>query len=260
MSYYPILRAPDCKGFTTVYNFSPNDWEPTKKKERFVNITWSSGEKWVTKYFGMLSYNESLTISVDDIDNFVPHDSLPIISLTDTRLPEISEFLPMLDIQKTRTPAWRATLGLSSFSAQTCYQGEIDPFPRQGTLLTFGPLIQYGNGIENFLIFLNIEEQPNFRYGEIKIFDALGIRKGHFQVRNNTANIISLDGLNLNPTDLPVIICKDMAGIPLYFSRVDNGSFLSLEHTHPPASLVVLGRRWEAQKILKKIWFMKVEP
>jgi hypothetical protein len=166
--------------------------------------------------------------------------------------------LPKLNIQKTSIPAWRATLGLSSSSTQTCYQGEMDPFPKEGTLLTFAPFIQYGNNIENFLIFLNIEVRPNHRIGELKIFDAQGNRKGKFQVRNNAVNIISLDKLNLNPTDLPVIVCKDMAGIPLYFSRIDNGSFLSLEHTHPPASLVVLGRRWDIQKILKKNWFTRL--
>jgi len=70
--------------------------------------------------------------------------------------------------------------------------------------------------------------------------------------------MISLDDLGLNGEDLPLIICRDMAGIPLYFSRTTDGSFLSLEHTHPPASFVVHGSRWEAQKLLKKHWFTKV--
>jgi hypothetical protein len=51
-----------------------------------------------------------------------------------------------------------------------------------------------------------------------------------------------------------------MAAIPLYFSSAMDGAYLSLEHTHPPASLVVHGRRWEAQKMLKNRWFAKVAP
>jgi hypothetical protein len=70
--------------------------------------------------------------------------------------------------------------------------------------------------------------------------------------------MIALDDLGLNAEDLPLIICRDMAGIPLYFSRKSDGAFMSLEHTHPPASFVVHGSRWEAQKLLKKHWFTKV--
>jgi len=56
---------------------------------------------------------------------------------------------------------------------------------------------------------------------------------------------------------LPLVVCLGMSGIPLYFSQSIDGRYLSLEHTHPPASTVVHGRRWDAQKILKQQWFSK---
>jgi len=126
-------------------------------------------------------------------------------------------------------------------------------------LLTFGPFLQIGQGLENHLIILNIENIPVSRTAELEIYDASGLNlRGRFTVFNNQANVISMNGLNFGPEDLPLIVCKGMSAIPLYFSRTEDGEFLSLEHTHPPASLVVHGKRWEAQKFLKNLWFNKV--
>jgi hypothetical protein len=46
-----------------------------------------------------------------------------------------------------------------------------------------------------------------------------------------------------------------MAFVPLYFSITTDGTFMSLEHTHPPAELVVFGKKFGAQKHLKELWF-----
>jgi hypothetical protein len=157
-------------------------------------------------------------------------------------------------------PAWRATLGLSSNSAQTSYQGELDSFPSPGSLLTFGPFLQFGSRIENYLILLNLEISAVSRVSELGIFDTTElVSKGSYKIRNNAVNLIPLDGHGFGLKSLPLIICKDMSGIPLYFSCTQDRGFLSLEHTHPPASLVVHGNRWEAQKLLKKRWFTKIE-
>ena len=128
-------------------------------------------------------------------------------------------------------------------------------------MLTFGPFLQFGASLENHLILLNVENSAVSRTSELEVFDAAGLcLKGRFKVRNNAANVIPLDGLDLGPEDLPLFICRGMAAIPLYFSRTRDGAFLSLEHTHPPASLVVHGKRWEAQKLLKNRWFAKAAP
>jgi hypothetical protein len=190
--------------------------------------------------------------------DIVPGDALTLLSLTRTPPPAESAILPKLDTALTSVPAWRATLGLSTSEAQTSYQGEMDAFPPQGSLLTFGPLIQFGEGIKNHLILLNIENSPVSRVAELEIYDAAGLKlRGRFPVINNAANSIPLDGLDFEPGDLPLFICRGMAAIPLYFSSAMEGAYLSLEHTHPSASLVVHGRRWEAQKLLKNRWFAR---
>lgn len=259
MSYYPILKAPGAQGWTTLCNFSPNNWETPRCPAQLINVTWPSTDGWITKNLGVLAPNAMRTITSHDVADMVPAEAMALLSLTVSAPPPVSEVLPKLDILHTVVPAWRATLGLSSAGGQTSYQGEIDPFPPQGTLLTFGPFMQFGASIENFLILLNIEGSPKCRQSEVEVYNADGMTlMGRFEVRNNAANVVPLDGLGFGSDDLPVFICRGLAGIPLYFSRTADGVYLSLEHTHPPASMVVHGRRWEAQKMLKNLWFKKV--
>ena len=64
-----------------------------------------------------------------------------------------------------------------------------------------------------------------------------------------------MDKYNIKQDQLPVFICRDMAGIPFGFGLNRSAPMLSLEHTHPPASFVVHGNRFETQKIIKSNWF-----
>jgi hypothetical protein len=259
MSYYPVLKAPGARGWTTLCNFPPNNWEVLHCDAKWVNVTWASKGRWFTESLGTLAEGGVRTVTDQELVGRVPADALALLSLTRIPPPAQSDILPKLDIPATTTPAWRATLGLSTETAQTSYQGELDSFSPQGTLLTFGPFLQFGDCLENHLILLNVENSAASRTSELEIFDAGGLGlKGKFNVRNNAANVIPLDDLGLGPEDLPLFICRGMAAIPLYFSRTSDGAFLSLEHTHPPASLVVHGKRWEAQKLLKNRWFAKV--
>lgn len=261
MSYYPVLKAPGARGWTALCNFPPNNWEVRHRGDQWVNITWASEGLWLTENLGTLAEGGVRTVTEQELAGRVPADALALLSLTRTPLPAHSDTLPKLDTPLTSIPAWRATLGLATEAAQTSYQGELDPFPPQGTLLTFGPFLQFGASLENYLILLNVENLPVSRTSDLEIFDAAGLSlRGKFKVRTNAANVIPLDGLGLEPEDLPLFICRGMAAIPLYFSRTSDGSCLSLEHTHPPASLVVHGKRWEAQKLLKNRWFAKVAP
>lgn len=261
MSYYPILKAPGAQGWTTLCNFPPNNWETTRRCDQLVNVTWRSEHGWITKNLGVLAPGAVRTVTAGDVADVVPVDALALLSLTVTAPQVTSETLPKLDVLQTTVPAWRATLGLSIDDVQTSYQGELDPFPRQGTLLGFGPLLQFGAGVENHLILLNVENSPVSRTAELEIYDADSLTlRGKFDIRNNEANCVPLGGLGFSPGELPLLICRGMAVIPLYFSRTTDGAFLSLEHTNPPASLVVHGKRFEAQKMLKNRWFAKVAP
>ena len=259
MSFYPVLTAPGCDGWTTLCNFPPNNWEVKNSKRMYVHVSWVEDNLWHTEKIGILENNQVQTVYTSELCNIVPDTSLSFLSLGTHNISCVSNELPKLDMLKTTTPAWRATLGLSTKNSKVSYQGEIDPFPVNGSLLTLAPFIQYGDNIENYLLLLNLEKKAENRITSVEIYNAEN--KGHrgtFDAKNNNITIIPLDNLGFMEDELPLIICKGMSAIPLYMSKTSDGSFLSLEHTHPPACYVVHGKRFDAQKILKKLWFSKV--
>lgn len=259
MSFYPILSAPSCSGSTTLYNFPPNNWEDRRGGACLVNLTWAKDGAWHSITLDELPFGAMRAYRRSDVSAYVSDDALPLLSLSSLPYPERSESL-LISKKWTNMPNWRATLSLLSPLASTCYQGELDPFPVPGSLLTFAPFMQFGAGIENYMLFLSLEKSAQARTSVLEIYDSAAPRRccGSYEVRNNALSIVSLDSTGMGPEDLPVIICKGMSGIPLYFSKTADGACLSLEHTHPPASYVIHGKRWEAQKILKSEWFAKL--
>jgi len=260
MSYYPILTAPYCTGETTLYNFPPNNWESVDQVEQYVNLTYIQDNLWHSVTLDKLDYQAYTKINNNDVANLIPKDALPLLSLSKTKLPKTSEELPILDCNHTTVPEYRSTLGLKSDFVTTSYQGEVNPFPPQASLLTFSPFLQFGVDIENYVLLLNLEKSPQNRVTQIEVYDAhsKSLKKVE-NIYSNKVNVISLDDVAFDEQSLPVIICRKMAAIPLYFSSYKKGKLLSVEHTHPPASLVVHGNRFGAQKQLKEYWFTQLQ-
>ncbi len=259
MSYYPILQAPHCTGQTTLYNFAPNNWESSNKLAKNISLTYLKNNLWHSEYLDTIQYGNAKTITTQDITQ-ISQGALALLSLSATKLPKTSKQLPQLSIAKTIAPAWRSTLCLDSGFTKTSYQGEIDPFPPKASLLTFSPFLQFGKDIESYVLLLNIEKKASSRKAEVKIYDAnTKILKNTQTASSNNISVISLDGLGFDEYSLPVVVCKTMAAIPLYFSCANKGEFLSLEHTHPPASSVVHGNRFGVQKHLKTQWFSQLQ-
>ena len=258
MSFFPILSGPNCIGRTTLHNFPPNNGEEISKSPCLVNLTWAHDGVWHSLSLDELTFGSSLSVNRRDIDQFMPEHALPLLSLSTTIYPKVSGSLPIFKLG-CNTPAWRATLELVSPFTSTGYQGELDPFPVTGSLLAFPPFIQFGDGIENYMLLLNLEENPQPRATKVSIYKSCqpSDRCGLFEVQSNSISVINLDGL-FEPDDLPAVACQNMSGIPLFFSKTNDGSFLSLEHTHPPASMTIHGKRWETQKLLKQYWFKKL--
>ena len=72
-------------------------------------------------------------------------------------------------------------------------------------------------------------------------------------------NFIPLNLYNFLPDQLPIFICRSMAGIPFGFGISKNKDMLSLEHTHPPASFSVHGERFKVQGEIKNNWLSKLK-
>ncbi len=243
-----------------LYNFSPNNWENRNKATQYIFITYLQDSVWHNRHVGELQYGESKSFQLEDYD-FIPNDdTLVLLSLNTRFLDKICKELPKLQQPEVFNPMWRSTLGLFSKFTESSYQGEINPFPEKASLLTFGPFMQFGDSIENYVLLLNIESKPINRVSEVEIYNAKNKRLLKTQsIESNQINIVRLDNIGLDETDLPVIVCRDMAFIPLYFSTTKDGGFLSLEHSHPPSKFVVHGKRFNAQGYLKKLWFSQLK-
>lgn len=256
MSFFPIISAPGCLGRTTVFNFPPNNWEFKSRNNQFVILTWLEDSFWHSVTVDELIYGEIKSYQISDFHDYLPASSLPLLSLSPQRYSTNSKLLPFTS-PSTYVPSWRATIELYTPLSSSSYQGEIDPFPVPSSLLSFSPLIQTSENICNYLLLLNIEKEAKRRISSLKIFNASTSRDiiRDFTISNNNLNVICLDHAEYNPLDLSVIICTDMSAIPIYLSKAVDGSCLSLEHTHPPASYFIHGQRWLAQRSLKRRWF-----
>ena len=261
MSFYPLFNINENKGFVTLANFSPNNWEKVYEILLYALSYRTNGEKWQIDNLGTMVENE---LRVFEAPNFA---SLHAEEHNGTRIEELVllEFrlnmlanqvdeLPASILPATHWPESRATIGFKSENSRVSYQGEINPTPPKSSLLTFHPFIQFDD-IHNYFIFVNIEKAPQHRWSEMEIFHSqTGKKIDSKKIRNNAANIIKLDEYGFTPDNLPVFYCKSMAGIPFGFGQSISTGMLSLEHTHPPASLTLHGNRLFSQRDIKMAW------
>ena len=245
-------------------NFPPNNWEEVSRISRYLNVSCSDGDRWLNRCLGALQYGDSVALTQTGLNELFANvcpDPTFFLTLSKEAAREVSDTLPPSCVAKTSVPAWRASLGLvSATGASSSYQGEIDPFPSPGSLLTFGYLLQPSSEISSFLLFVNLERSARKRNGLMELRDAKQPSKllAEFEVTNNRVNIISLDNLGFTDDSLPLLVCRQMSGIPLFLSHTHDCNALSLEHTHPPASTVIHGDRFGAQKIMKTFWFSEI--
>jgi len=260
MSYFPILTAPHCNGRTTIYNFSPNNWESLSKQSQYINLTWPSNGLWHSITLDELPHGMSRSYTKSDLPANSVSDHLALLSLSLRPLPRYSDVLPTVP-NPSQYPAWRSSLELYTHCASTSYQGELEPFPKNASLLSFPSILQIRPALKNFLLFLNIEKAPVVRNASLQIFRSgdMSMCLAQHELLSNSITCICLDDLRLEPFDLPVLVSKNMSGVPLFLAMNEALTAMSLEHTHPPASFVIHGKRWTAQKFLKSRWFSQPE-
>jgi hypothetical protein len=264
MSFYPLFNILDNKGFLSLPNFPPNNWELDSSKDQFIHIIRRNKDSWEDKNLGEIKAGNFSDFSVEDFSkdyfkqsktNDTITSELVLLELrSDILEGRFSELVKKTEAL-TSWPDWRATVGFSSDDYKVSYQGEINPFPPQGSLLTFHPFVQLEAEANNFFIFVNIEKNPKLRWVDIDIFLSQSKKKvATHKIRNNCANIIPLDSYVFEPNDLPVFSCQNMTGIPFGFAKGTKSSMMSLEHTHPPGSFSLYGNRHLVQKKIKSSW------
>jgi hypothetical protein len=256
--FFPLMKTPNLNGFCDLVYESPNNWENRIHKPISLYLLWSNGNRWLSKKISEMNYGDEIRLVTSDIDEKCLATGLALIypSLEPIE-PELST-LPSRKVWYSEIPAWRNTSGFYNEFTQVSYQSDIEPLPSKASLLTFHPFIQFGDVINNLLV-LNVTNDPKIQSGKISMFSSFD--KSFIAdslISTNSLTTIPLDIYNFKPTDLPVFYSPEIAGIPFGLGIAKSGKMLSLEHTHPPASLVLHGNRRAIQGKIKKSWIEKL--
>ena len=252
------MKTPNLNGFCDLVYESPNNWENRIHKPISLYLLWSNGNRWLSKKISEMNYGDEIRLVTKDIDEKCLATGLALIypSLEPIE-PELST-LPSRKVWYSEIPAWRNTSGFYNEFTQVSYQSDIEPLPSKASLLTFHPFIQFGDVINNLLV-LNVTNDPKIQSGKISMFNSFDKSfVADTLISTNSLTTIPLDVYSFKPTDLPVFYSPEIAGIPFGLGIAKSGKMLSLEHTHPPASLVLHGNRRAIQGKIKKSWIEKL--
>ena len=252
--FFPLMKTAGLSGFLDLVYFPPNNWENRKKPPIRIHVIWPEGEFWRTEEIATIRFGENLLFEEKDFEAKLD-SGICLLYPTTESLNDCLAFLPEEAFWKTSIPEWRGTAGFRNSMSQTSYQSEVFPLPKKGSLLTFHPFIQYGE-VENRMLVLNITKSPEIIQNELYLFDSCTRRlHGKEIVKTNSLTTIYLDKYDFKQDSLPVFAIPGMAGIPFGLGVAKDGSMLSMEHTHPPASLVLFGDRNSIQSKVKRSWF-----
>lgn len=248
------MRTSFLSGFLDLINDSPNSWEKPIKRKAHIHVLWPENNVWNCRYLFTMNPGEIARLQSFDFDSEMGDRNVVFLYPSKEILPVTLAKLPSNKYWFSEIPAWRNTSGFFNSHAQVSYQSDVEPLPLKASLLTFHPFIQYGP-VSNFLVVLNLVEDPLVNTGPIHFFrshDKSWI--GTESIRTNSVTTIPLDNYGISATELPVFFSPTIAGIPFGLGVNEDGSMLSLEHTHPPASFVLFGNRRITQGNIKKRW------
>jgi len=252
--FFPLMQTPQLQGFLDLLNAPPNNWEKPIKRTAHIYLLWPSNNKWESRKIASLEPGESKRILSADFVEELGTRNVAFIYPTSRSLPRYLEKLPSERFWYSEFPAWRCTSGFQNEFTQVSYQSDLEPLPTTASLMTFHPFIQYSE-IRNYLVVLNLVKEPTVTQGPIHFFSSSDYKyRGTETIQTNSVSVIDLDKYNFSPDELPVFISPKVAGIPFGLGVKNDNKMLSLEHTHPPASLVLFGDRRTVQGKIKKEW------
>ena len=256
--FFPIMKTPDLDGFCDLVYESPNNWENRIRKAVSIYLLWSDGQNWNSIKLTEMRYGDYFKVNTKNLDEKFLKSGLALIYPSINNLDSRLDALPSKKVWYSEIPAWRNTSGFYNQYTQVSYQADIEPLPPKASLLTFHPFIQFGEVINNLLV-LNVTNNPNIKKDKISLFNSYDKSfVADVEIRTNSLTTIPIDIYNFKPTDLPVFYSPNIAGIPFGLGIAKSGRMLSLEHTHPPASLVLHGDRRGMQGKIKKAWIEKL--
>jgi len=258
--FFPLMKTPDLEGFLDLIYEAPNNWENRIRKTIYMHLIWSENSHWRTRLVAVMKKGDIFRLNTKVLDSNIIQNNLVLAYPSLSHLPEKISTLPTEKTWFAEVPAWRNTSGFYNSFAQVSYQADVEPLPSKASLMTFHPFIQFSE-IENRLVVLNATKSPELTETKIQIYNSSEMKLiAEEKVVTNSLTTIYLDKYEFQPTDLPIFYCPKMAGIPFGLGISKDSKMLSMEHTHPPASLVLHGDRRAIQGKIKKNWISKMEP
>ena len=252
--FFPLLKIQDFDGFLDLTFQGPNNWENRDKTQKILHLIWSADGQWNSKVIETINFGQGFRLTTDEVGQDEMQNGLAFVYPSNVQLPTILEALPSERTWVGDVPAWRATSGLMNDHAQVSYQAEVDPLPNKASMLTFHPFIQFGDVI-NYLLVLNLRKDPLVETSTLEIYNSYTKEfVDSTSIKSNSLTLIPLDKYGFKPTDLPLFVSNNLAGIPFGFGVHKSGKMLSLEHTHPPASFALFGDRRKVQSQIKSSW------
>lgn len=256
--FFPLMKTLNLDGFCDLLYLAPNNWENRSKNPVSIYVLWSNGHFWNSQKLYEMRYGSYLRVATKDLGQEILSSGLALLYPSVTNLESKIDSLPSRKVWFSEVPAWRNTSGFYNEFTQVSYQADIEPLPTKASLLTFHPFIQFGEVINNLLV-LNVTRDPTIQKGKIQLFNSFDKSfVSEVEISTNSLTTVPLDRYKFTPTDLPVFYSPSIAGIPFGLGIAKSGKMLSLEHTHPPASLVLHGDRRSVQGKIKKAWIEKL--
>jgi len=253
------MKTPDLEGFLDLIYEAPNNWENRIRKTIYMHVIWSENSHWRTRQIAVMNKGDIFRINSKDLDPIILQNNLALAYPALSPLAEKISTLPSEKTWYSEVPAWRNTSGFYNSFAQVSYQSDVEPLPSKASLMTFHPFIQFSE-IENRLVVLNATNSPEIIESNIQIYNSNKMKLiAEEKVKTNSLTTIYLDKYEFLPTDLPIFYCPNMAGIPFGLGISNDSKMLSMEHTHPPASLVLHGDRRAIQGKIKKNWINRMK-
>jgi hypothetical protein len=253
------MKTPDLEGFLDLIYEAPNNWENRIRKTIYMHLIWAENSHWRTRQIAVMNRGDIFSLNTKDLESIIMQNNLALAYPSLSPLPEKISMLPKEKTWYSEVPAWRNTSGFYNSFAQVSYQADVEPLPSKASLMTFHPFIQFSE-IENRLVVLNATKSPEIIESNILIYNSNKMELiAEEKVKTNSLTTIYLDKYGFLPSDLPIFYCPNMAGIPFGLGISNDSKMLSMEHTHPPASLVLHGDRRAIQGKIKKNWVSRMK-
>ena len=278
-SYFPLLPSISSKSLsdkikssTTLLNNINNLKESNVSKKHLNSIyigTYKlSGLVWELVSTQECKYGEFFDITRNSI-NVISNQMVVSLFRMQDSFPISSRILPKPDsLRVDSSPvAERGSLNYHYKGTTTAFQGEY-PFGManidKGSFWSFDALkenLNISQSIQSFLILMNINRDAESQCEvNLDIYDPHQKDKClNWKARQNSFTVINLreihKGLNSEHIHKTFFIqCKSCTFIPMFLSIDVKNNQLSLEHTHPPHSLLWGRDKLKVIKLLKKRW------